>query len=364
MKIVHTADWHLAYRQYGFAQREEDFFRAAEHVVRRTIDMKADLLIIAGDLFDMPKPPAYAVRRVSRMIRDLHDAGIEVIGVDGNHDATGMDWLHVCGIRPVSADDAYKYGGITIRGLSGCRPTMFWKAVDNMVAEDKKCDVFILHQSLGEFADFEAQAITAMELAPKLGKLGVKYVAMGDIHAYKEIELAGIRFTYPGAIEVNAIDEPHDKVFSIIDIEQADGGINMSTSFEPIPTRPIVDFQLHKDEDVDNLLAEIGDTKPLTVLWYDADRRDLAKRAEALLLERGIMQRACPIAASSLDDITAQLTRQQFERKGALMQLKDAVSAFFDDDSDEYQLVFQLLDAPDSVEDILRQCMQYKGVAK
>lgn len=363
MKIVHTADWHLAYRQYGFAQREEDFYLAAEHIARRTIELKADAIIIAGDMFDMPKPPAYAVKRVADLVAKMRAAGVHVVGVDGNHDATGTDWLRVCGITPVSPTEPYKVDWLTIGGLSSCRPTVFWKQVDQMVEAGSKCDIFILHQPLGEFADFEAQGVTALELAPKLDKLGVKYVAMGDIHDYKEIELGGIRFVYPGSIEVNAMNETHDKVFCVSEFVQlADGQVKVHTGYEPIPTRQIVNMNIAGEKDVDELLVKIGSSDPLVMLWYEAGRRDLVKKAEAVLIERGLMHRACPIAASSLNDITAQLSKQQFERKGALLQLKDAVNAFFEENSAEYQLVFQLLDAPDNVTDTIQQYMKSNGV--
>ena len=217
MKIIHTADLHLGYRQYGFPKREQDFYGALGHVVYRAVDLKADVVLFAGDCFDAPKPPAYAVRVLSHFVTLLQKQNITVVGIDGNHDNTNNNWLHVCGILPLG-QQPYEKDGIRIAGIPATRPSVFHKKVDELIASNEKIDVLAIHQALGEFADFEANAITAMDLAPKLTKLGVRYVAMGDIHDYKETVVGGIRFVYSGSTEMNALDEDRNKTFSVVDI--------------------------------------------------------------------------------------------------------------------------------------------------
>ena len=50
--FVHTADNHLGYEQYGFKARFNDFATAFYSVIDDAIARKADLVIIAGDLFN------------------------------------------------------------------------------------------------------------------------------------------------------------------------------------------------------------------------------------------------------------------------------------------------------------------------
>lgn len=59
MRIIHTSDWHLGKSLEGVSRMEEqeqflqDFVRlAAEH--------RADLVIIAGDVYDSVNPPSRA----------------------------------------------------------------------------------------------------------------------------------------------------------------------------------------------------------------------------------------------------------------------------------------------------------------
>jgi len=358
MKIIHTADWHFGYRQYGFRERETDFYAAGSYVGQRAIELKADAIVLSGDIFDMPKPPAVAVVEVCNIVADMKGEGIEVYGIDGNHDSVRGNWLHVCGITPLESTPRM-VADVLIAGIPALRPSVFNEAVDQLVEEGTHIDVLCIHQALGEFADFEAQDITALELAGKLAKIGVRYVAMGDIHDYHETVVGGIRFVYSGATEVNAIDESHDCSFSVIDIT----GDEIKTGYEPVVTRPIIEMHLKEEKELDALLAELNtEQTPLAVIWYEPEARELAKRAEKILREKNVLHRICPLSAASKGSIIGQLARQGFERKGAMSQLKDAVVAFFEESSDEYQLVFQLLAAPDSVTEIVKQYFESKGV--
>ena len=358
MKIIHSADAHLAYRQYGFAQREEDFLKAFRHVIQRAVDLKAEVLIIAGDLFDIPKPPAYIVAAVCEAVAYAKSTNVDVVGIDGNHDVADGNWLKVCGILDLASVPNYGVNGVRIGALPYLRPTVFKDQLKKMADAGTKLDVFVMHQAVAEMADFVAQEITLMEIAPWLNQMGVKYVAMGDIHNYKEMEFAGIRFAYAGSTEVNAIDERRDKSFSIVDFD-ANG--KMSTATEPVPIRPIVERYLQAEKDLDELLIQCtGD--PLVILWYEPEKADLARRAEAMLLEKKILHRICPTAAKGLNTIAAQLNRDQLERKGALVRLTEAVGAFFEENSDERELIFQLLNTPDAVENTVKQYMASKGV--
>jgi exonuclease SbcD len=49
--FVHAADLHLGFSQYGLEARHEDFDRAFVEFVEKTIALKPDFMIIAGDLF-------------------------------------------------------------------------------------------------------------------------------------------------------------------------------------------------------------------------------------------------------------------------------------------------------------------------
>ena len=56
IRILHTADTHLGYRQYHSEARRKDFFAAFELVVNDAVEMQVDAVVHAGDLFDSRNP--------------------------------------------------------------------------------------------------------------------------------------------------------------------------------------------------------------------------------------------------------------------------------------------------------------------
>ena len=85
--FVHAADLHLGYSQYGLEARRQDFDDAFKEVVDKTIELKPDFMIIAGDLFHQPRPSNVTLENTIRSFKRLKDAGIPVLTVDGSHDS-------------------------------------------------------------------------------------------------------------------------------------------------------------------------------------------------------------------------------------------------------------------------------------
>ena len=86
MRVLHTSDWHV-----GKAVRGRS--RAAEHraVLAEIAGIaereSADLVVVAGDLFDTASPTPEAERIVYRALLDLAAGGRPVVVVAGNHDS-------------------------------------------------------------------------------------------------------------------------------------------------------------------------------------------------------------------------------------------------------------------------------------
>lgn len=70
MKLIHTADWHIGQSFYGYSRDNEHrvFFEWLRAVTKKE---KADALLIAGDVFDTPNPPASAQRLFYHFLRDI-----------------------------------------------------------------------------------------------------------------------------------------------------------------------------------------------------------------------------------------------------------------------------------------------------
>lgn len=95
--FVHTADNHLGYEQYGVKERFNDFTRAFWAIVDDAIVRKADLFVIAGDLFNKRAIDARTLMHAQQGLERLRDAGIPAVAIEGNHDRSyyrdGISWL-------------------------------------------------------------------------------------------------------------------------------------------------------------------------------------------------------------------------------------------------------------------------------
>ena len=85
--FVHTSDLHLGYSQYGLEARRKDFDNVFAEIVDKTIELKPDFMIIAGDLFHQARPSNVTLENSIRSFKRLRDAGIPVLTVDGSHDS-------------------------------------------------------------------------------------------------------------------------------------------------------------------------------------------------------------------------------------------------------------------------------------
>jgi hypothetical protein len=210
-------------------------------------------------------------------------------------------------------------------------------------------------------AGFSGAELTALDLVPLLRTMGVRVVLMGDIHDYKEMELGGVRFIYPGSPEMTALNEQPLKTFSIVDITKD----TVATRVEPIPNRKVIHKRIRSEQDLDTLLVEAlaggPPVPPMMVLTYDPALQNFAKRAEAVLTGK-VLYRLIPMPEGQNVDLFSQISKQSYERKGAMHNLKEAVNAFFPDGTDEATLVWQLLEAPDTVEDIVLGYAKSKGL--
>ncbi len=89
MKLIHTSDWHLGHILYGYDRTTEQLFmlRQIENIVK---EQQPDLLIISGDVYHNPQPPAAVQTMFSDAIVRIHTACPEMVMVvtAGNHDSS------------------------------------------------------------------------------------------------------------------------------------------------------------------------------------------------------------------------------------------------------------------------------------
>ena len=86
MKLFHVADVHLGRRRLEGRLPDSDLADAFSYVADKAIQERADVFLIAGDLFDRPTVEPPHLRQAQRILARLKASGIRVIAIEGNHD--------------------------------------------------------------------------------------------------------------------------------------------------------------------------------------------------------------------------------------------------------------------------------------
>ncbi len=221
--FVHASDLHLGYAQYGLEARRQDFDNAFSELVDKTIELKPDFMIIAGDLFHQARPSNHTLENTIRSFKRLKDAGIPVLTVDGSHDSApntitstilypldsaGLI-IHLprhrgaCWSKP---DCCYVYG---IPNYHNRHKTQ--EALPKFMAENPPtpkpgvANIFVFHGAV-DLPDVKPPYIEA-EISPEQLPEGFCYYAAGHIHDRYMGNFKGGVLVYSGCTETVGYDE-------------------------------------------------------------------------------------------------------------------------------------------------------------
>ena len=86
MKFIHLSDLHLGKRVNDFPMIEDQRF-ILERILEIIHEEKPKAVLIAGDVYDKPLPPAEAVKLFDDFISRLSKTDAEVFIISGNHDS-------------------------------------------------------------------------------------------------------------------------------------------------------------------------------------------------------------------------------------------------------------------------------------
>ena len=88
IRILHTADWHLGQTFFGY-DRVEEHAHFLHWLARELKENKIDVLLIAGDIFDVSNPSAASQHMFYRFIRQVTEENpkLQLVVVAGNHDS-------------------------------------------------------------------------------------------------------------------------------------------------------------------------------------------------------------------------------------------------------------------------------------
>lgn len=87
MRILHTADWHLGkiVNEFSMLDLQREYLKK---LVKKVDELKVDVLIMAGDLYDRAIPPKEAVSLANEVFTKLtQELDVPVLVIAGNHDS-------------------------------------------------------------------------------------------------------------------------------------------------------------------------------------------------------------------------------------------------------------------------------------
>lgn len=236
-RFIHAADIHLGFEQYSLPARENDFAQAYLDMVQHAIDVQADFVIIAGDLFHKANADAWTLKQATHGLTLLREKKIPVIAIEGNHDSQNyrkhLSWLeYLCDLNLVSLLSIDISGGRRAvvpfdpterRGtwidVAGARiyGIKYYGALTGQTIDDVRKDILpgpdgytilMLHAGLEGQVPHMHGGLTPAQIEPL--HHSVDYLALGHIHKqlYKEYDWV----FNPSSTEVNSTEEmdwPH-----------------------------------------------------------------------------------------------------------------------------------------------------------
>lgn len=358
MRLIHTADWHLGRRLKG-VDRTPEIEDALSALYNEATELDVDAVLVAGDLFDAPNPPADAERVAYRFFCRLQEAGIPAIVIAGNHDsATRLDGvsnlLSLAGVHALGRVKLAGAGGvIALRTRSGdlrvgalpfaserrlLTADELWTLDDveqrasyrdtiamlmNNLASgfgSNSVNVLMAHLALenAKLSHSEVPFYTrdAYSLAEAVLPAEAQYIALGHIHTPQEVKAPAPTFYSGSLIQVDFGEAGEAKGYNLITVEP---GRPAKVEFRPLPlTREL--HVLHCDMgDLDDVLEANRDPQRLykVVIKLESPQIGLADRVrkicpQALQIEPRYPQ--APEAAMQVFDPQQFSPREAYQR--------------------------------------------------
>jgi exonuclease SbcD len=88
LTVFHTADWHIGQSFYGYDRTGEHLF-FFNWLKKQVKEQHADVLLVAGDIFDSPNPSAESQKIYYRFLHEIstENPDLQIVIIAGNHDS-------------------------------------------------------------------------------------------------------------------------------------------------------------------------------------------------------------------------------------------------------------------------------------
>ncbi len=262
VRLVHLSDLHLGFRQFqrttpaGINQREADVALSFTRAIDRVIELRPDLVLIAGDVFHTVRPtnPAilHAFAQFSRLMRELPDA--IVVMVAGNHDMPRssettciLRLFTPLGIHVVDAEPRrleFPERGLSIFAVPDMPPGSIKLEPDPAF----ETNVMVLHGEVAGAIPMHAEHTDRASLQIPVEEVSSprwNYVALGHYHVYKKV---GPNAYYCGALDYTSsngwgeVEEEHAQKLPGKGMIERDLASGKQTFHRVLPAREVLDL--------------------------------------------------------------------------------------------------------------------------
>ena len=259
MKIIHLSDLHLGKRVHEFSMLDDQRY-ILKQILEHVAEEHPDVVILAGDIYDKPVPPAEAVQLFDQFLCGFAEQGVEVMIISGNHDSAERiafggklmehSGVHVSpvydgDVKPVELEDAYGivqffllpfikpihvrrcYAEEEIESYTDAMRT----AISHMERNADARQVLVTHQFVtgAERSDSEEISVGGTDNVDVTVFDGFDYVALGHIHRPQRIMRDTVR--YCGTpLKYSFSEAGHEKSLTVVELEEKG-----KVSIRPIP---------------------------------------------------------------------------------------------------------------------------------
>ncbi len=267
MKLIHLSDLHLGKRVNEFSMMEDQEY-ILEEILKITLEERPEGVIIAGDVYDRPVPPAEAVELFDEFLFRLSEQRLKVFIISGNHDsperlAFGSRLISGSGVylapvytgrvEPVVLRD--EYGPVKIFLLPFLKPVhvkrcfpeeeigsytdALQKAVEELPLCPKERNVLVTHQFVAGAGrcDSEELSLGGSDAVDVSVFDPFDYVALGHLHNPQKAGKETVR--YCGTpLKYSFSEAAHGKSVTVVEL-----GEKGSVSVRTVPLHPLHDMK-------------------------------------------------------------------------------------------------------------------------
>ncbi|AXH15567.1 exonuclease sbcCD subunit D [Malaciobacter mytili LMG 24559] len=258
MKIVHFSDTHLGFNDLdvltsdGINQREADFYKAFDDIVKKIEVIKPNYIIHTGDLFHRSSPSNRAISFALEKFNQLNNLNIPIILIAGNHSTPrtiqakpilsifnnfqNIFCAYSCKYEKFEFKDIVFH---TIAHLNDENSIYkHLETLENSISKTKK-NIMMLHCSVGasflmsEFGEF----VYPKEKEYLFEKMD--YVALGHWHGFSKVGKFNNVY-YSGSSERTSLgDKRNNKGFILADLTK-----ELKVEFHKIKIRDFISFEI------------------------------------------------------------------------------------------------------------------------